>query len=458
MTRSRAAKTTALVLAATLLGVLSGCSAGPGSSNGGGNAAGTTKVTTGVPTNEKITLVEWDPYGPPAVEGKAIDRLNKMFEQQHPNVTIKRVGKAFNDYYVGLKLGLAGSHAPDIAVGNQGWTGDYAYVQDHLIRSLQPYVKAYGWDKRWPNLFEFRWSPDGKNWGTGDVYGVPQYAADKGLYYNKKKLQQLGLQPPKTLADFEHALKVAKAAGEIPIQFGTADKFPAAHEFQMLQGDFVSAPDIRKFIFGSPSPGTFDTPADVKTATMLQNWAKAGYFAPGFNGTGYDDSTANFAKGQGVFMYTGTWMTGTFQDQMGKDVGFMHFPPANAGAPVAIGATNGEGWHITTASKHPDVAAAYLDFITGPTAAKEMARVGDLPAMAVPASQLPNSGALFKETVNAYAQTLAKNAAVPDLGWTTPNFTDEFGGLFQELMAGRLTPKQFTGKVQAIYDKFYKGR
>ena len=44
-----------------------------------------------------------------------------------------------------------------------------------------------------------RWSPDGKQFGTGNLYGFTTMGEIIGVYYNKQKLQDLGLQVPTTL-------------------------------------------------------------------------------------------------------------------------------------------------------------------------------------------------------------------------------------------------------------------
>ena len=60
-----------------------------------------------------------------------------------------------------------------------------------------------------------------------------------GVWYNKAKLDELGIDPPQTVEDFEAALQTAKDAGEIPIQFGNLDQWPGIHEFGFVQNQFV---------------------------------------------------------------------------------------------------------------------------------------------------------------------------------------------------------------------------
>ena len=180
-----------------------------------------------------------------------------------------------------------------------------------------------------------------------------------GVYYNKDKVSS----PPATFAEFEDQLEQAKADGDVPIPFGNLDRSPGIHEFQTVQNQYADKQAVRDFVFAKDG-ASFDTPENEEAATKLQDWAKKGYFTPDFNGTGYDPAWQQFAKGKGRFLIAGTWLTADLADNMGDKVGFMLMPPAEEGGdPVSLG---GESlpFAITSKSKNPDVAAAYIDFLT----------------------------------------------------------------------------------------------
>src|SRR5262249_48642964 len=154
-----------------------------------------------------------------------------------------------------------------------------------------------------------------------------------GVYYNRTMLARLGLTIPTTFGQFEQDLAVAKQAGEIPIQFGNNDAFPGIHEYAVVQDQIASAQDLTDFIFGRKRNGlSVDTPQNVQAAAILQDWAKAGYFTPGFGGGGYDTAVANFAKGQGLFMITGNWIVANLGAD-NRNFGFFLLPPRTAGDP-----------------------------------------------------------------------------------------------------------------------------
>src|SRR4051795_6030143 len=98
-----------------------------------------------------VTLTVWDQEvrGGQAAQ---IKRLNEAFQQKYPNVKIKRVAKSFEDLNKTLKLAVSGSKAPDIVEANQGRPVMGTLVKGGLLRPLDPYAKAFGWDSRYSDV------------------------------------------------------------------------------------------------------------------------------------------------------------------------------------------------------------------------------------------------------------------------------------------------------------------
>ncbi len=109
---------------------------------------------------------------------------------------------------------------------------------------------------------------------------------------------------------------------------------------------------------------------------------------------------------------------------MGDKVGFMLMPGKDPAAPVSLG---GEDlpWAITSSAKQPDVAAAYIDFLTDANAAKVLVDTDNLPAMK--GSPAPTSGAAV-DVANAWQKLNAADGVIPYLDYTTPTFYDDISG------------------------------
>ena len=98
---------------------------------------------------------------------------------------------------------LASGSGPDVTEGNQGYQTDAQLVKAKLILPLTKYVKKYGWDRLYaPSTWGmFRWTPDGKSFGRGPVWGIAQTGQNVVAFYNKKKLRAARLQPEQDAAD-----------------------------------------------------------------------------------------------------------------------------------------------------------------------------------------------------------------------------------------------------------------
>ncbi len=243
-----------------------------------------------------------------------LEQLSKEFEQSHPGVKINLVFKDFNSLVGTVPRALASGSGPDVTEGNQGYQTDAQLVKAKLIIPLTKYVKKYGWDKLYaPSTWGmFRWTPDGKSFGKGPVWGLAQTGQNVVVFYNKKKLKQAGLNPnawPKTYAGFEAMLATlrAKLPKDDPvIMEGNKEGYGFIHLFGGIWGAYEKPSVIRNWIYHVPG-SRYDTPGTIKALGSLQGWAKKGYFNPDYNAVGYDAAAGLFAKGKGAMWIGGNW-------------------------------------------------------------------------------------------------------------------------------------------------------
>jgi raffinose/stachyose/melibiose transport system substrate-binding protein len=414
-------------------------------------------ASTGVTETEPFTLTVWDQEV--GKVSKVWDQLNAEFEAANPNVTINRVNRDFGQLKTLLRLALSGPEGPDVVEANQGWPDMGQLVKAGLLLPLDNYAEAYGWRDRVPAnvLSVSSWTPDGTQFGTGNLYGYTTMGEIIGVYYNKQKLADLGLEVPTTFDGFEQALEAAKQAGEVPIQFGNNDAFGGIHEYGVIQDQLATVDYLTDFVFGLGGTDlSFDTPENLEAATTLQDWAKAGYFTPGFGGGGYDDAIANFAAGEGVFNITGNWIVANLGDD-NTEFGFFGMPPLEAGGPpVAMG---GAGFPLAIAagSEHPDAAAAYIDWMTSDHASDLLLPAGQIP-LRTGAEPPVQAGTVLADVVGTAGDVADADGIVPYLDWATPTFYDTLTAAIQELMDSRITPQEFVTKVEADYADFQASR
>lgn len=433
---------------------LAACSA-PGSGSGGGSQKSTepTSVSKDVAKAGKVTLREWD-QEVRGGQNAEMTRLNKEFMKKYPNVTIKRTSKSFSDLKTTLKLSLSGNNPPDVVEVNQGYPDMVSFVRANMLMNLDKYAAAYNWKSRYsPALLDLnRVNDSATKFGTGHLYGVSQMGEFIGIYYNQKKLKSLGIKPPKNWSQFERSLAKIKKSGQLPIQFGNLDKYPAIHTIGLIQAQNQPPKKIRSLVYGGGDT-KWTSPGFEKSAKTLQQWTKKGYFPSGPNGIGYDDAAKQFSHGQGAYLITGTWEAADIKKPMGNSLRMM-LPPAPAGQQHATTGGESLALSITQKSKHPNVAAAYINFLTNKHAAKVMADTGNLPA--VPGATSPKSKyAVDKDMFRDWKTINSVDGLVPYLDYSSPTFYDTITAALQELIGGSLSPKQFATKLQSDVDKFH---
>jgi len=412
---------------------------------------------TGITETEPITLTIWDQEC--CRVSKVWDQLNAEFEAEYPNVTIERVNRDFGELKTLLRLAIAGPRGPDVVEVNQGWPDMGQLVKAGLLLPLDNYAESYGWTERVSEnvLAVSRWTPDGEQFGTGNLYGYTTFGEIIGVYYNARMLDDLALTLPTTFDEFEQALESAKQAGEVPIQFGNLDAFPGIHEYVVIQDRMASVDYVTDLVFGLQGNDlSFDTPENLQAATTLQEWAEKGYFTPGFGGGGYDDAVAQFAGGEGLFMITGNWIV----ENLGPDsreFGFFVMPPMQAGDPQV--STGGAGFPLSIAAgtEHPDAAAAYIDWMTNDHAADLLLPTGQIP-LSIGATVPVQDGTVLADVVDAAGAVSDANGMVPYLDWATPTFYDTTTASIQELMALRITPQELVQEIEADYSGFQSSR
>ena len=452
MTKNRLFRLGAAVAVAGVVLSMSACAPGPSGDTAAPSP--TNEASKDISSAGPVTLTVWDQNTDGGIN-KAQDQLNDQFHEKYPNVTIKRTVESFSDLKTTLKLALSSNTPPDVVQANQGYPDMGAFVAAGMLRPMNDYAKLYGWDGYYPEalLKQNSFSSDGKTWQGDTLFGVSQTGEVVGIYYNRQLLSSLGLQAPKTLSDVNSAMAAAKAKGILPMAFGNLDKSPGIHMFGVVQAALAGAPAVDELVSGQGGAWTDDP--SLKAAQQIADWSKQGYLTPGTNGVSRDDAVAAFGKGGALFTLTGTWLQQTMQDDLGGNVGFTTLNSTD-GKPATTGG-QGLAWAITSKSAHPDVAAAYVDFITNAKAAQTLLDTGNLPTV-LPADYQPQPGTVAADIATQYRDVQKANGEVPYLDYSTPTFYDTITAGMQELIGGQADPQQFVDALQKDYAGFLAGK
>lgn len=452
-----------MLVAAALaaLVVAAGCGGTPGASPSSNAPASAGEVkTSGFDSLGPVNLTIWSyDNQDPGLE-PVLKELSADFEKQYPNVKITMVFKDFNSLVNIVPRALASDDGPDITEGNQGYQTDAQLVKAGLILPLDSYIKAYGWDKWYsPSTWSiFRWTNDGKTFGEGPTWGVAQTGQNVNIYANTKKLQELGFDPnamPTTFDDFNAMLAQVRAKlpkDEPVIEAGNQEGYGFIHMFGGIQAAYVAPQDARDWIMHVPG-STWDSPENVKALDTLQSWGKNGYLNDDYNAIKNDASAAEFAKGKGVFWIGGNWDSAVIGDGLGHDnVKVMPFPPGESGVTAGIGSTSGP-WHISSKTKYPDVAAAWLNYIIGSTKAQDL-MFGQQQIPSIAGATAPSTEPYLGQVASAWQAVEGDDGLMLYTDWASPTMYQTLASNFQKLMAGKTSGQDMATAVQADWTKF----
>jgi raffinose/stachyose/melibiose transport system substrate-binding protein len=331
-------------------------------------------------------------------------------------------------------------------------------VKDGLLKNLDSYATAYGWDK-FPaaQLAQNRVGSDGTR-GSGSLYAMGLNYSLTGVFYNKKLAQQIGMtEPPKTVAEFEDLLAKAKAANLQPIMQwnATASGGGLAFPLQNLMAAYGPTQPINDWIFQKPD-ATIDTPTNLTAAQHLEQWVKAGYFPKDANAIEYTDANARFGKGEGVFMFNGDWQNAVYDKDLSGNVGFFVFPPGEAaGTTAAMSAPLTYG--IANTAKNADCAAAFFNWVATNEKAREIdvavggSNPGGPTDLAVPPAA---AGSVTNDTLSAGAGVAKDNGAMDFIANATGSiFAQGWTPELQKLIGGKTDAAGLLKAVQAEYAK-----
>ncbi len=245
-----------------------------------------------------------------------------------------------------------------------------------------------------PSLWESMKAPDGK------IYGIPQDAEARPLYFSKPLLRDLGWSDEEI-----EALPDKIKAGE----FTFADMLDVAQEAVELgvveEGNGYwhrprNGPDFLYFYFGmggqildEAGNLVFDKQAALDVYKLFEDARARGIMAGKHLGIEWADWHTAVSSAENVLFWTGgTWNWGDWavnyvadrggEDYLFENIGVALVPALKTGKPLTL--THPLAYMVSASSKHPAVAMALLAAITTPEAnnrhAIESAHLGILNA------------------------------------------------------------------------------
>jgi raffinose/stachyose/melibiose transport system substrate-binding protein len=255
---------------------------------------------------------------------KTAQQLAKDFHAANPDITIKvDIGPGGTELDNLVKTRLSTNSMDDVF----GYNSGSLLQQINPQKSLLPIT-----NESFLNNVEDQFIPNVK--AGNDVYGVPLgTVGGGGVFYNRKVYAKLGLQVPKTWAQFMANNAKLKAAGIAPViqTYGdtwTSQIFVLAdfHNVAAAEPDFVERYTNNQAKYATD-------PAAIKGFEHLQQVHDAGYLNKDFASAKLDDGLRDVANGKGAHYPMLTLLVGQMAADVAssaKDVGFFALPSDDA--------------------------------------------------------------------------------------------------------------------------------
>jgi len=139
-----------------------------------------------------------------------------------------------------------------------------------------------------------------------------------------------------------------------------------------LQAILADKGKLNDYIYDDTSVKATDV-AMKQAVDLVKKWADDGWFPKDFAGIDYQTAVANFVGGKGVFRWEYTGSLGLNKEQQAH-FGYIQLPQQQGDKTVGVGAAPG-AMVVSAKSKHPEVAAAFLDYLMSPEAGQAAADI-----------------------------------------------------------------------------------
>jgi len=201
-------------------------------------------------------------------------------------------------------------------------------------------------------------------WSTDDAahtFCVPMASVIHGFIYNKDAFTALGIEVPKTEAEFFAALDKIKADGTyIPMAMGTNDQWEAATMgYNNIGPNYWKGEDGRlALIAGTQKLTDEDWVAPYR---QLAKWKD--YLGDGFEAQTYPDSQNLFTLGRAAIYPAGSWEISGFRAQADFEMGAFYPPVPAAGDDCYISDHTDIAIGMNAASPNAEAARTFLNWV-----------------------------------------------------------------------------------------------
>lgn len=283
------------------------------------------------------------------------EKIIPAFEKSHPGIKVVFAPTAPTEYNAALNARLDGGTAGDLIVCRP-FDGSLALFKKGQLTDITG-LKGM---ENFSDVARVAWTTDdGKQ-----TFCVPMAAVIHGFMYNKEAFKEVGVEVPKTEAEFYAVLDKIKANGKyVPLDIGTADQWEAATMgYYNIAPVYYGGEAGRDELINGTAKMT--DPKFVKGFEELARWIP--YLGNGYQAQSYSDSQNLFTLGRAAIYPTGSWEITGFKANSDFEVGAFPPPVPKAGDKCVISDHTDIGIGMNAASKNKEAAQTFLEWVASP--------------------------------------------------------------------------------------------
>lgn len=263
-----------------------------------------------------------------------LDQLAATYADKHPDykVTFQTMEAAANDVLIKSQLQSGDAAAVLNPFGNGSLQ---PIIEAGYLAPWDPYLDLpdpYAGGKPFKETLHQEWLMRARYTGDNKLYTIPIYADMSGVFFNKSIFDKLGLQPPKTWADWLKLNDKLKASGYEALGWMGADVSPEVWlpgimsdaVFRHLEDKLTTDPNFKLnlddpytdvniqfkpgFAYCAFKAGILNTRGD-EVKFMFDRLAElVPYFQKGFTGAKWEDLMVSFANQRVATFYGAGWL------------------------------------------------------------------------------------------------------------------------------------------------------
>jgi raffinose/stachyose/melibiose transport system substrate-binding protein len=373
------------------------------------------------------------------------DKIIPAFEAKNPGIKLKFTPSAPPEYNAVLNSKLDAGSAGDLITCRPFDASLSLYNKGQLV-ALQDLEGM----KNFSPIAKSGWTTD----DGSATFCVPMASVIHGFIYNKDAFAKVGVEVPKTEAEFFAALdKIKKDGAYIPMAMGTNDQWEAATMgYNNIGPNYWKGEEGRLALIKGTQKLT-DEPW-VAPYRQLAKWKD--YLGDGFQAQTYPDSQNLFTLGRAAVYPAGSWDISGFNTQAQFKMGAFYPPVPKAGDECYISDHTDIAIGMNAKTKNPEAAKTFLNWVGS-------AEFADLYANALPGFfSLSNHNVTMKDPLaqeflswrGKCKSTIRSTYQILSRG--TPNLENDTWNASVNAIKGTETPEALGRRLQKGLAGWYK--